>query len=112
MSTDKQQDSPSSLAGEMGRRLRAHRLNANLTQADLAELAGVNRNTVINAENGRVHLESFIAILQALGQADQLDLMLPEPAISPVQLMKLKGKQRQRASGRIETTGTEEGEKW
>ncbi len=112
MSSIYSQESPSSIAIELGRRLRQSRLNANLSQAELAERSGLSRNTVINAENGKVHLETFIAILQSLGLADQLDLMLPEPAISPIQLMKMQGRQRKRASRKNEPEDTEEGEKW
>ena len=40
----------SELLRELGVRLRACRLQANLTAADLATRAGLNRNTVVNAE--------------------------------------------------------------
>lgn len=41
----------------------------------------------------------FIAIMMALNLTEQLDLFLPPQPISPIQLMKLQGKKRQRASG-------------
>ena len=37
---------------EFGRRLRAYRLQRNLAAAEVAERAGLNRNTVANAEAG------------------------------------------------------------
>ena len=37
--------------------------------------------------------------LRALDQLENLDALLPEPGLSPLQLAKLKGKTRQRASG-------------
>lgn len=37
--------------------------------------------------------------MQALNLTEQLDLFLPVQPISPIQLAKLQGKKRQRASG-------------
>lgn len=91
--------SPTALAEELGERLRQARLNSDLTQADVAERAGVSRKIVLNAEKGKAQLESFLAIMLALNLTEQLDLFLPKPQVSPVQLIKLQGKKRQRASG-------------
>lgn len=87
------------IAEQIGARLKQARLNRDLTQSDVAALAGVARKTVINAEKGKVQLDIMIAILMALDLTDQIDLFLPEQKISPVQLAKLQGKKRQRASG-------------
>ncbi|ELX8378014.1 helix-turn-helix transcriptional regulator [Providencia vermicola] len=87
------------LAEQLGERLKQARLNQNLTQSEVAEFAGVARKTVINAEKGKAQLDIFIAIMQALNLTDQLDLFLPRQPISPLQLAKLQGKKRQRASG-------------
>jgi putative transcriptional regulator len=89
----------SALAEEIGDRLKQARLNRDLTQSEVAMLAGVTRKTVLNAEKGKVQLEILIAIMQALDLTDQLDLFLPKQEISPLQLAKLQGKKRQRASG-------------
>lgn len=86
-------------AEEIGERLKQARLNKDLTQSEVAKLAGVARTTVLKAEKGKVQLEIFIAILMALDLTDQLDLFLPKQELSPLQLSKLQGKQRQRASG-------------
>ncbi|EKD50052.1 MAG: hypothetical protein ACD_62C00670G0002 [uncultured bacterium] len=84
----------------LGERIHRHRLNRNVTQASLALKAGVARIVIHRLENGLgCTLESFIRILRALGAIAQLDLFLPDPGISPRQLAKLKGHQRQRASG-------------
>ena len=93
------QITPLALAEEVGERLKQARLNRDLTQSDVAELAGVARKTVLNAEKGKVQLERLMAILMALDLTDQLDLFLPKQEISPLQLAKLQGKKRQRASG-------------
>lgn len=91
--------SPVALAEALGERLKQARLNSDLTQTEVASLAGVSRKTVLNAEKGKVQLEALIAILTALNLTSQLDNFLPEQIMSPLQLAKLQGKQRQRASG-------------
>lgn len=90
--------SPTAIAEELGNRLKQARLNANVTQAEIAAQTGLNRKTILNAEKGKVQLENFVAILAALDMADQLKMFLPAQDISPLQLAKLKGHQRQRAS--------------
>lgn len=87
------------LAEEVGDRLRQARLNRDLTQSEVAARAGVARKTVLNAEKGKVQLNIMIAILMALDLSEQIDLFLPKQDISPLQLAKLQGKKRQRASG-------------
>lgn len=92
--------SPAALAEELGQRLKQARLNANITQAELAKRAGVSRKIVLSAEKGQAQLENFAALLLALGLAEQLNNFMPKPQISPIQLQKLQGKKRERASGR------------
>lgn len=90
--------SPLAIAEELGNRLKQARLRADLTQSEVASRTGLNRRTIINAEKGKVQLENLIAILAAMDMANQLNVFLPVQEISPIQLSKLKGKQRQRAS--------------
>ncbi len=89
---------PAAIALELGSRLKQARLNADLTQAEVATRAGLSRRTVVNAEKGQAQLENLIAILAAIGMVSQLDLFLPVQEVSPLQLAKLRGRQRQRAS--------------
>lgn len=85
---------------ELGGRLQKERLNQNLSQDALANEAGVSRKTVTNLENGAGGtLGTFVAVLRALGQLSSLDAFLPQPEISPMQLLELRGKERQRATG-------------
>lgn len=96
---DTSRQSPAVIAEELGQRLKQARLNRDLTQLEVAERAGVSRKTVLNAEKGKTQLEALVAILQALDLTAQLDQFLPPQPPSPLQLAKLQGKQRQRASG-------------
>lgn len=91
--------SPKALAAEIGSRIRQARLNANLTQQEVADQAGVSRKAIAGAESGKVQLETLLAIMTALQLTSQLDAFLPNQPLSPIQLAKLHGKTRQKAGG-------------
>ena len=83
---------------ELGARLRAYRLQKNLSQRELAVRAGVNRTTIRDAELGKdFQLSTLVKLLRALGRLGDLDAFIPAPSVSPIQLMKRQGKLRQRA---------------
>lgn len=87
------------ILAELGRRLRRYRLQRNVTQEDLARDAGVGTRTIRNIESGGdVQLLTLLRILRALGRLDALDAFLPAPGISPMELLRSGGRQRQRAS--------------
>jgi len=89
---------PHAIASELGDRIKAARLNANLSQKALAKKAGISLKAVTNGEKGKSTLESLIAILIALEITEQLNFFIPKQEISPIQLMKLQGKERKRAT--------------
>lgn len=83
---------------EIGTRLRAYRLQMNLAQADLATRAGLNRTTIRDIEAGKdSQLSTLVKLLRALGRLEDIAAFLPKPSVSPIQMMKLQGKPRQRA---------------
>ncbi len=89
---------------EIGRRLKRRRLERNLSQQKVADLAGLARSTIVEIEKGSPStLLTFVQILRALDVLDELDSFLPDPGISPLQLVRLKGKERMRASRRPHT---------
>jgi transcriptional regulator with XRE-family HTH domain len=89
-----------SVLSELGARLERVRLERNLTQRELAAKAGVAYKAIQRIEAGEsVKLTSFIRVLRGLGLLDALDRLVPEPAPSPIELLKLHGRRRQRASG-------------
>ena len=92
---------------EVGERLARTRLERNLTQANLAETAGISKRTLERLESGAAstQLTTFIRVCRALGLLPRFDTFLPKPLASPVEQVKLHGRKRKRASGtRVEKT--------
>lgn len=74
------------------------RLSRNITQRKLAAEAGVSQRTIARLEKGEgVSLDTFIRILIALGLQQNLETLLPDPTVRPVDRITLKGNQRKRA---------------
>lgn len=84
---------------QLGNRLLQYRLNRNMTQAALAKETGVSGRTINRLEHGQsTHVSNLISLLRGLDLLQNLDALVPEPAISPIQQLALQGKNRQRAS--------------
>ena len=82
------------------KKLERIRLLKNISQAKLAEAAGVSRRTISRMENGGgISLDTFIRIMQVLNLTDHLTAMLPNSDIRPVERVGRKGKgERKNAS--------------
>lgn len=97
--------SSAAIAAALCQRLEAIRLSQNISQAALARQAGVSRSTLTRIADGKsISLDSFIRVVKALGMADHLAALFPDPAVRPVELVAHAGKHRQRASGKRKTT--------
>jgi transcriptional regulator with XRE-family HTH domain len=84
---------------ELGRRLRRTRLAQNLTVEEVAERSGVSPRTILRIEGGEgSRLDMLVRLLRGLGKLSALDAFLPEPAVSPSDLVRRSGKPRRRAS--------------
>ena len=84
---------------ELGGRLAQRRLELQLTQAELAEQAGVSKRTIERVEAGATtQMSTMIRILRALDLLGRLETLIPEVGPRPMDLLKLKGKERQRAA--------------
>jgi len=65
------------ILAELGSRLRAYRLQRNVSVADVAVKAGLNRNTVLNAEAGKnPRLGTVIKLLRVYGRLEALEAQL------------------------------------
>jgi transcriptional regulator with XRE-family HTH domain len=89
-----------SVAKELGERLARTRLERNLTQAALADQAGISKRTLERLESGApsTHLSALVRVCRALSLMDRLDALIPPPVPSPIQQLKLEGRKRKRAS--------------
>jgi transcriptional regulator with XRE-family HTH domain len=97
----------------IGQRISRHRLERNLTQAELATSAGVSKRTIERLEAGEsTQLSNFLRILRALDLLDGIDQLVSEPPPSPLEQLKLKGRQRQRASSVREPESPPASWKW
>jgi transcriptional regulator with XRE-family HTH domain len=89
------------ILAEIGERLARRRLDLQLTQADVAEQAGIAKRTLERIEAGHsAQMSSMIRIFRVLDLLPRLESLVPEPAPRPMDLLKRKGKIRQRASKR------------
>ena len=100
------------LAVEIGARIKKLRLRRNRTQQQVANAAVVSLNVVKGLEAGKGKLSFLIAVLRELEALDDLEQFIQAPEVSPLDLVKLRGKRRQRASGTRERQKPEEPSEW
>ena len=97
------------ILAEFGERIARKRLDLSVTQAELAEQAGVSKRTVERIEAGSsAQMSSLIRVFRVLDLLPALDRVIPDTRPSPMEILKHKGKARQRASSR---KGSERSEK-
>jgi transcriptional regulator with XRE-family HTH domain len=84
----------------IGGRLARLRLSKNLTQEQLASQAGLGVRTVQRLELGMAatQLSGFARVCRVLGLIENFESLIPEPAPSPLAQLKLRGKERKRAT--------------
>ena len=86
-----------SIVKHIGNYIKHIRMQQNKTQAQLAEMAGLNRWTISQIEKGEsVTLMSLIQILRALDSLHVLNSFEVSDEISPLEYAKLKKKQQKR----------------
>jgi transcriptional regulator with XRE-family HTH domain len=96
------------ILAELGKRLERRRIDAALTQAQLAEQAGISKRTLERIESGTsTDFAMLIRALRALGEIEGLESLIPDLPHSPLTLLKQHGHVRKRAyqprgkSGRV-----------
>lgn len=81
------------LIAGIGRDLRALRRDAGLSQALLADKAGISERALRNLENGQgSSLASFIGVLKALRQDGVLQALALGQEVSPMQMLAQRSK--------------------
>jgi putative transcriptional regulator len=80
------------------KRLESIRLFRNITQAQLAEEAGVSPRTIGRLEKGQgVSMDTFIRIMMALNIQQNLEALLPDPTVRPIERVGIGAGERKRA---------------
>lgn len=94
------QTTPEAIIIELGARIAHQRIELGITQAQLAEQAGVGKRTIERIEAGEdTQLTTLIRILRILDLSDRLDQLIPESKVSPIEMLKQQQQQpRQRAT--------------
>ena len=96
---------------ELGKRIAQYRINANLTQKTLANEAGISKRTLERLETGHsIQLSGLIRVLRSLELLNNLSALVPDAGPRPMDLLKMKGEKRRRASSTRKTDDS--GEPW
>ena len=90
------------LQAELGKRLRTLRLRRNISQRELADKAGLSLRALINLEDGAgSSVASFVRTLKALDHTAGIELLAPEPQVSPLALLKKRHEPQRAGRPRI-----------
>ncbi len=85
----------------IAKRLKEYRVHKRFTQQELAEKSGISEYSVQKMEQGKpVSLRIFIPILRTLKLLNQLESLVPDVSISPIQLLEQQGTKVQRVRKR------------
>ena len=86
---------------ELGARIARRRIEQQMTQAAVAEQAGIAKRTLERLEAGQSsQLVTLVRVLRVLDAAAGLDSVIPETGPRPMDLLRHKGRVRQRAPGK------------
>ena len=102
------------LLQEVGRRIAFLRRSSQIKQEELAEKAGISRYALSRLENGAggIRLESFLSVLRSLNVLNRLSVVLPEPTLTPIQLVELEKKSEEALPKRIRTRRSSSSRIW
>ncbi|RLQ20705.1 helix-turn-helix domain-containing protein [Seongchinamella sediminis] len=98
---------------ELGARLAARRVELQLTQAAVAEQAGIAKRTLERMEAGHSsQLSSLVRVLRVIDAMPGLDNLVPASGPRPMDLLQRRGKPRQRAAGKRRRSSGQEPWSW
>lgn len=84
----------------IGHRLQEIRLRRNMSFLELSTETGISRQTLHSLlHQGKGTIATVIAVMRALEDLESLASLVAAVPLSPVQLLKLQGEQRKRATG-------------
>ncbi len=87
------------ILAEIGARLRARRLDRNVSVAAVADAVGVNRKTILDAETtGDIRLSTLVKLLRYMNLLGVLDAALPD-TLPGAEAFSKRGQVRRRAAG-------------
>jgi len=83
---------------ELGRRIARRRLDAGLTQDEVAREAGIGNRTLERIEAGAdCQVSTLVRVLAALGLTEGIEGLVPEVGVRPIELLENRGRERKRA---------------
>ncbi len=92
------QTTPEAVITELGMRMAQRRVELGMTQAEMAEQAGVGKRTIERIEAGTdTQLSTLIRLLSVLDLTEHLDHLVPEATVSPMKMLEHQAKPRKRA---------------
>lgn len=94
--TPQEQSRQQQLMLRLGDAVRRLRLERNVDQLTLCEIAGVSRHALRNLELGRgATVATLVAVVEALDGSEWLDALSPPAPLSPMALLRLQKEQQQ-----------------
>jgi putative transcriptional regulator len=93
------------ISASVGKHIQILRLKKNMSLDDVAKEAGISRQTLhLLLNHGKGTLVNLISVLRTINELERLSSLLEEIRPSPLQIIRMEGKKRQRASGRRTAT--------
>lgn len=88
------------IASEIGKCIQAIRLKKNMSLENIAKSSGISRQTLhLLLNHGKGTVPNLIAVLRSIDELERLTSLLVDVLPSPIQVIRMEGKERQRATG-------------
>lgn len=77
--------------------MKAYRISQGIKQQELATESGVGVSTIAKIENGQsVTFSLLVSVMRTLGLLENFEVLVPEQKTSPMELLRMQGKQVKR----------------